>query len=122
NNFLISICDVAKNNNKVVLTTDYCSTPSKIDDSYTRNQSKGYISFAADHRELDNIRGYPAVIHNLNSNDITAISQVKNFLYLINPSSFSDKQTFLNAVKSTNYDLVLIDLFFNETQLTADDV
>jgi cysteinyl-tRNA synthetase, unknown class len=120
--FLISFCDVAKNNNKVVLTTDYCSTHSKMDDSYLQNQNKAYVSFAADHRELDNIPAYPAAIHNVNDGNVTGIDQVKNFLYLINTSAYNTKQAFLDAVKATNYDLVLIDLYYNEEILTLSDI
>jgi len=120
--YLISFCDVAKNNGKVVLTTDYCSTHSKMDGSYTANQSRGYISFAADHRELDNIPAYPSVIHNVNTSNISTIGEVKNFLYLINPSAYTTKQAFLDAVKASNYDMVLIDLFFNEESLTMTDI
>lgn len=119
--FLISICDVAKENGKLVMVTDYCSTNSKMDDSYAQNEAKGYVSFAADHRELNNIPAYPAAIYNVNDNDITSAGEVKNFLYLINPS-FSTKQEFIEAVQATNYDLVLMDLYFNETELTAADV
>ena len=121
-NFLIDFCDVAKNSGKVVLTTDYCSTQSKMDDSYTQNQTNGYISFAADHRELDNVPTFPSTIHNINTNNITNIGDVKNFLYLINPSAYPTKQSFLDAVKNTNYDLVLIDLYFNDELLTVADV
>ncbi|MBL7835869.1 MAG: endo alpha-1,4 polygalactosaminidase [Cyclobacteriaceae bacterium] len=119
--FLISLCDVAKDNGKLVMVTDYCSTHSKMDDSYDQNDAKGYVSFAADHRELNNIPAYPAAIHNVNENDITSASDVKNFLYLINPE-FSTKQQFIEAVQATNYDLVLVDLYFNEEELTAADI
>lgn len=119
--FLISICDVAKENGKLVMVTDYCSTHSKMDDSYNQNEAKGYVSFAADHRELNNIPAYPATIQHVNDDDITSAGEVKNFLYLINPS-FSTKQRFIEAVQATNYDLVLIDLYFNEEELTAADV
>lgn len=119
--FLISLCDVAKDNGKLVMVTDYCSTHSKMDDSYDQNDAKGYVSFAADHRELNNIPAYPAAIHNVNDNDITSASDVKNFLYLINPE-FSTKQQFIEAVQATNYDLVLVDLYFNEEELTATDI
>lgn len=119
--FLISLCDVAKDNGKLVMVTDYCSTHSKMDDSYDQNDAKGYVSFAADHRELNNIPAYPAAIHNVNENDITSASDVNNFLYLINPE-FSTKQQFIEAVQATNYDLVLVDLYFNEEELTAADI
>ncbi|MFZ2907489.1 MAG: endo alpha-1,4 polygalactosaminidase [Cyclobacteriaceae bacterium] len=120
--FLISFCDIAKDTGKPVLVTDYCSTHSKMDDSYTQNEANGYVSFAADHRELDNIPAYPVTIHEESDGDINAVSDVKNFLYLINPSAFLTKQAFLDAVKATNYDLVLIDLYYNEAVLTASDV
>lgn len=120
--YLISFCDVANVNGKLVMVTDYCETPAKMDDSYTQNAAIDYVSFAADHRELDNIPGYPLTIHEVNANDIFSISDVKNFLYLINPSSFSSKQAFLDAVIATDYDLVLIDLYFNEFELTLSDI
>jgi cysteinyl-tRNA synthetase len=92
-------------------------------DSYTQNHNAGYVSFAADHRELDNIPGYPAPIYGENSNIITSLSQVKNFLYLINPVNFASKTDFINAVTSTNYDLLIMDLFFNETtEFTAGEI
>jgi cysteinyl-tRNA synthetase, unknown class len=122
NEYMISFCDIAKQFGKPVLTTDYCFTHSKMDDSYAKNEEKGYASFAADHRELDNIPQYPVSVHNVNASDVTVISQAKNFLYLINPSAFATKQEFLDAVRETNYDLVLIDLFFNDETLTATDV
>ena len=49
--------------------------------------------------------------------------QVKNFLYLINASNFPTKTSFINAVKATNYDLVIMDLFFNDgTTFTAAEI
>jgi cysteinyl-tRNA synthetase len=122
NDFLISFCDLAKTNGKTVLTTDYCSTHSKMDDSYLKNKAKGYVSFAADHRELNNIPTYPSTIVNANENDIAAISEAKNFLFIINPSAYSTKEQFLDAVKNTNYDVILIDLYFNDESLTLADV
>lgn len=120
--YMIDFCDIAKEKDKPVLVTDYCFTQSKMADSYTRNQNKGYISFAADHRELDNIPAYPNPIHNASNNNIVSVLDVKNFLYLINPSEYSSKQAFLNAVKATKYDLVLVDLYFNDDMLSAADV
>ncbi|HUY00559.1 MAG TPA: endo alpha-1,4 polygalactosaminidase, partial [Candidatus Deferrimicrobium sp.] len=46
----------------------------------------------------------------------------QNFLYLINPSSFPNKTAFLDAIRATNYDLVLIDLFYEEEQLNQTEV
>ena len=105
-----------------VLAIDYCSTPSKVDDSYAKNAARGFISFAADHRDLDNVPAYPAQPYNVNSDDIADLNAAQNFLYIINPT-FGEKTEFLNYVSATDYDVVLIDLFFaGTTPLTADDV
>lgn len=107
---------------KKVLVTDYCSGQTNMDKSYSSNNANGYISFAADERELFNIPSYPAQPYGVNSNDITSISQAKNFLYLINPEMYATKAAFINAVKATNYDVILMDLFLNNTAFTATEI
>jgi len=118
----IDLLDIQKSNGKTILVTDYCSTQSKIDESYSKNDAKGYISFAAGHRALDNIPSYPVAPYHENNQIITQLSQVQNFLYLINPGQFSSKAAFIQAVKSSNYDLLICDLFFDNTMLTANDL
>ena len=122
-NYLTPFLDIFKTNGKQVMAIDYCSTPSFMDNSYTWNAGKTYISFAADHRALDNIPAYPANPYNSNTTDITNLNAAKNFLYMINPSQFATKQDLLDAIKATNYDVVLIDLFFNDgSALSSADI
>ena len=119
--YLISICDVAKENGKLVLATDYCFTHSKMDDSYAQNKERGYSGFAANRRELDNIPNYPAEVHDVHDGDVTMASQVKNHIFYVNPVT-STKQQFLDGLKATNYDALIIDLFFEEEELTEADI
>ena len=107
---------------KKVMVTDYCSGKTNMDKSYSSNNTNGYISFAADKRELYNIPSYPAQPYNVNSNNITSLSQAKNFLYLINPEKFSSKKQFIDSVKTKNYDVILMDLFLNNTAFTAAEI
>ena len=105
-----------------ILVTDYCSTPSKIDASYDSNASYGFISFAADRRDLDHLPDYPAFPRQANTDTVIRLSEAKNFLYLLDPSSFADKATYVDAVSATNYDMLITDLFFEDSVLTASDV
>lgn len=114
NQYLKELLNVSKNAGKTILVTDYCSTPSKVTSSYSQNLSSGYISFAANKRELDVIPSFPNPVHQQNANDITKMNQVKNFLYLINPANFNSKTDFINSIKETNYDLIIMDLFFKD--------
>lgn len=119
-NYLKNYLNLSKAAGKTILVTDYCSTPSKMAGSYQANAASGYVSYAAPERDLNIIpQGAP---RNVNSDVITSLSQVKNFLYLINPDNFTTKQAFIDAVAATNYDLVIIDLFFDDVALNSTDV
>lgn len=121
--YLKTFLVIPLNIGKTILVSDYCSTPSKMTNSYSENNKLNYISFAADHRELDNIPAFPDPIYNENSEVISRISEVMNFLYLINPVQYSSKDDFISAITSTNYDLLIMDLFFNDgTDFTSDEV
>jgi len=119
-----SFLEMAKNNGTVkIIVTDYCSTTSKMDNSFAENNIKNYISFAANHRALDNIPDYPTTIYNENSNDITNIQEAKNFLYLINPDNqYASKQEFVNAIANTNYDFVIMDYFYANEEFTSTQI
>jgi cysteinyl-tRNA synthetase len=121
--YLRQLLDISKNAGNTILVIDYCSTPSKMTNSYIENENYGYISFAADQRELNNIPNFPNPIHQENNTIITDISQVKNFLYLINLSNYTSKNDFIAAVTSTNYDLLVMDLYFNDgTAFTSSEI
>ena len=118
-NYLIGFCDLCEQNGVEVLTIDYCSSQNKMADSYAQNLAKNYISFAAPERELNILPDYPSKPFKNNNNNITSLILAKNFLYLINTENFSTRQQFINAVSATDYDLVIMDGFFNSEDFTA---
>ncbi len=115
--------DKAKAEGKVIFVTDYCSVHYEMQDSYNQNALKGYISFAADHRELNHIPAFPDPIFHQNASHINTPGDTQNFLYFINPELFPTKGHFIDSLQTTNYDLLIIDLFYIVTnQLTSGDV
>lgn len=78
-------------------------------DSYAKNAAKGYISFAADKRDLNTIPPYPTKPANENYNNIKSLKDARNFLYLINPSKYSTNAKFITAMNATNYDVIIMD-------------
>jgi len=120
--YLNDFLTLSKKQGKAILVTDYVSTPSKMSQSYTNNEEAGYISFAADHRDLNIIPDYPTPIFNENADDVENMDQVHNFLYLINPEDFNSKTEFIQTLSATNYDLLLIDLFFNESAFSNAEI
>jgi cysteinyl-tRNA synthetase, unknown class len=121
--YMRSFLDIAEEHGVEVLTTDYCSTPSKMDDSYKKNSDNHYLSFAADSRELDRIPKYPEAPYAENNSDIASLHDAGNFLYLLNPDIvYASKEDFLTALKNTTFDAFIIDAFFMDEPLTAADV
>jgi cysteinyl-tRNA synthetase len=119
--YLNEFLQKVKRREKKVLVTDYCWDTEKIDDSYQKNHSLGYISIATC-RELDCIPDYPQEPFNVNSENIDNLGKGKNFLYLINPDKFSSKEDFIQTLKNTNYDILIIDAFFDEELLSKEDI
>lgn len=104
-----------------ILVTDYCSTAGYVDDAHTRCEAEGFLSFVAPSRELDVIPT-EAPLHE-NADDIARLSDARNFLYLINPANYNSRKAFVDAVCATNYDVVIMDLFFNDgTAFTVAEV
>ena len=123
NDYLKEFLDISKNAGNVILVTDYCATPAHMNTSYNKNHASNYVSFAADYRELNNIPVYPNPVYAENDAEIHALAEVKNFLYLINPENFNTKSDFISAITATNYDLLIMDLFFQDgTAFTAAEI
>ncbi len=118
----IAYLDLARQNGLAVLVIDYCSTPEKTDTSYQRNHELGFLSLAADRRELDRIPSYPPGLFSENDDTIETLGQAQNFLYLINPARYSSKEDFIRAVTATNYDLLIMDLYLGDEAFTRDEV
>ena len=120
NKEFVEMCDVYKNAGLTVLAVDYCSSKYNIEDSYKKNEARGYLSFQAVSRNLDVIPSYTP--NDENADDVRTLSGAKNFLYLINPDHFKNKSEYISALSETNYDALIIDLFFDDEALTKTDV
>ncbi len=122
---ILPFLEIYKANGVEVLVTDYASSNDKMADSYERNEALGFASFAADRRDLDNIPDFPSKPNNENSEDINSLSDVQNFLYILDPENednFSSRQDFISKIAATNYDLFIIDAFYDGSVLTSGEL
>lgn len=117
--YMEAFLEVAESYEVEVLVTDYCWTQVYMDDSYRRSETKDYISFAADFKELHNIPVYPPNPNKVNPNNVVSLHGAKNFLYLINPALYPDKISYINALQATDYDLLIVDLFYEGSNILA---
>ena len=96
------------------LVTDYCRTRGKQDDSYARSDAAGYLSLAAESRELDRLPAYPQPPYHVNARDAADLAHASNFLYLLNQNRFSGPQAFLDALAASQYDVFIIDAYTDD--------
>jgi cysteinyl-tRNA synthetase len=99
---------------KRVLVSDYLKHDRDISDAEERNTKEGFIPYVRTESNY-HYHTLPKKIINENADDITKMSQVKNYLYLINSEDFDSKEDFIKAISETNYDLITIDLYFDGT-------
>jgi cysteinyl-tRNA synthetase len=91
---------------KLVLVTDYVSSPRQVSRSYQMNGAAGYASFAAPVRELD----------------VVPDSALNQFLYLINPHRFDSPAEFVDRLAGTDYPLLILDPVVAGERMTGSQV
>ena len=119
--YLLSYLHRSYQTGNSILVTDYCTRQEYVADAQNRCETEGFLSFVAPSRELDVI---PATtpLHE-NAQDISRLSHAWNFLYLIDNENFDSKEDFIKKVSATNYDLIVMDLFFKDgSAFTAAEV
>ena len=51
----------------------------------------------------------------------TQLKQVKNFLVLLNPEHYKTRESYLKALSETNYDLLIVDLYYGDRPLSKEE-
>ncbi|HNW98210.1 MAG TPA: endo alpha-1,4 polygalactosaminidase [Bacteroidales bacterium] len=110
-----------KNSSKKVLVADYVSDNTNIANAIQLSQSEGFICFPRSSENYD-YKYIPDSVINENTNDINTLQEAKNYLYLINTDNFSSKEQMINAIDATNFDVIIMDLFFNDDILTSTEI
>jgi cysteinyl-tRNA synthetase len=106
---------------KKIIVSDYISEDMAIAENNQQNITEGFLSFPRSSSN-EHYKEIPKDIIEENNSNITKFSTAKNFLYLINSSNFKTKSAFIEAIAATNFDVVSIDLFYNNKPLTKADV
>ncbi|WP_459926194.1 endo alpha-1,4 polygalactosaminidase [Flavobacterium covae] len=120
--YLKKLLNISKNSGNKILVIDFCSNNTDISDSYLQNNNNNYTSFATTEIGLNSIPPLPNPINQENDTNINNINNVKNFLYIINPTQYKSKTDFIAAVNKTNYDLIIMDLFFKGVPFTSTEI
>lgn len=116
----VALLDALKNDRKI-LVSEFIPETKDINAVAKMNLDAGFVPFI---RMKSNYMysHIPERIRNQNQDDVLQMDQVRNYLYLINPKEFDTKEAYLFALADTNFDLLILDLFFDDAALTDSDV
>ncbi|WP_444930848.1 endo alpha-1,4 polygalactosaminidase [Microbulbifer sp. SSSA002] len=114
--------DLAKDEGHTILITDFANIQQDINDSYQDNEDAEYISFAANTETLDDIPSHPDEPFNVNSRDIDSLDEASNFIHITDPRLSSTPEEFVDTLSETDYDILIIDFFFNDEPYTEEQI
>ena len=106
---------------KVVMVADYTKDESTYNGSVQKSQDNGFLCFPRKYENYD-YKIIPVSVLNENADNINQLSDAKNYLYLISDNEFSTKAAYLDALRATNYDVIIIDAFFKGDVLSKSEV
>lgn len=106
---------------KPILVADYLGNDNDFNDAVARNQQQGFLCYPrlnANYYYTD----IPAFVIDENNHDVVHMGDARNFLYLLNAEKFPTRANYLQALTATNYDVLIMDLFYGDTPLNASEV
>ncbi len=106
---------------KRIMVADFVDDNANISDVIARNDAEGFMCFPRNSTDYDYTQIPDSVWHE-NNYAIHDLKSAQNYLYLISTDNFSSKQEMINAIKATNFDLVIIDLFFNDEMFSKEEI
>ncbi len=106
---------------KQVLFSDYITTDASVEKVADLSHKENFLFFPRT-KTNEHYHTIPKNIPDENSRDVTKLAEAKNYLYLINASAYKTKKDYLDALAATNYDLVAIDLYYDDAPLTPKDI
>lgn len=106
---------------KPVMVSEFVSDNANASDAIKKNLDEGFLCFARTNKNYDYTLIPDSVTYE-NSEDILKLSDAQNYLYLISSDAYSSKDDFIAAIEATNFDVVLIDLFYGDSEFTATEV
>ncbi len=116
----LSMLRKLKNHTKI-LVSEYVSNNANVPDAVQKNLAEDFICFPRAQNDYDYLY-IPDSVVNENANDINKLADAQNYLYLISTGNYATKQDFIQAVAATNFDVVIMDLFFDENEFTMTEI
>ncbi|MBF0246937.1 MAG: hypothetical protein HQL36_02525 [Alphaproteobacteria bacterium] len=105
-----------------VFDLDYAQKPAEIDKLYFRSAKRGLIPFVAGDEVMGQVPRWPKGAYRANPKSLTTAGQAENFLYVANSQAFGSGYDYIQALRDSNHDIVVVDVYHGRTPLTPDAI
>jgi len=113
---LLEMAEVLRREGRRVLDVEYCRDKTMVADADAKAARAGALPFIDE--EGDKLLGRIPAGHPAHENPaaISDLSQARNFLPMLRSESFGTRADWVEALAATNYDLLVLDTFWRETE------
>jgi cysteinyl-tRNA synthetase len=105
-----------------VMVSDFVGSQSNVTDAISKNLGEDFLCYP----RVPNNYDYEYVttpIINENSNEINSLNDAQNYIYLISYSQYNSKTEIIEALRQTNFDVILMEFFFDtDISFTASEI
>ena len=117
---IMRVVNYAKINGVRVFTFDHGKSRGFIDRTHHKAKKFGFVSLVSQKKlsEISYLPTYPKRPFDENPKNILSLGQVKNFVAITNSIPFGRQDSFALKLHSTNYDMVIVDVFHGRQPLT----
>jgi len=107
--------------NKIrIMVSDYLRDDGEYDQAMRLCHDSGFIALPR-HSDNYDYSKIPDTVYFKNDQAIQSLSDAQNYLYLIG-ADFADKESMIRAIENSYFDLVIIDLFFQDKAFSPADL
>lgn len=108
---------------KSILVTEYLNQSQAIEQARRLCHDQGFLLYAARTRELDQLPRHPRRPFQVHKAPVPHLAAARNYLFLINPHKYQDKESFVRQLARTEHDLLIVDPWFRrQSPLTGEDI
>ena len=117
------ISPIIRNENIKLISIDHCPNGKAFDKAVEDAVATGSLTYPFINKDeaFKHIVGQPVI--NENAKNIYNVRDAQNVSFLLNDSEYENKENFIDDIRRSNYDIVVINpLFHNREILTAEDI
>lgn len=122
NNYFCSKQNYAPNESLKLISIDKCPTEDAFDEAIQDSVGRNALlyAFTKPQYSFKNIKNQ--VIINENAKNIDNINEAQNIAFLLDTSLYQDKFSFIEDIRNSNFDIIVIPAFFNHQPFDKEEI